>query len=390
MASRDGSEGGPGAAPGGARPRGRSREVALAAASVLLVLLLAEAGARLWVLRTWSVGLVQALTQESRERGRFVFHPAYGYVLVPSWEGNRRTHNRHGYRGPAFDLRKAPGTLRVVVLGGSTVYGPAVRDEETSAQRLEARLGEALAPRPVEVINAGVPGWTSRETRMQLEDRVLALGPDAVVVLDGRNEIFPQVWNGYRDDYEHFRAVGPERRRLQAGWKRLFRVSHLALLVAGREPGHLGFSTLLENPVYATIRWEGRPDAEAIRRHAGEARRLAGYRRNLEAEVALAREHGVIAVLVTMPFRADLFRSAVLPHDPDPEPTYGPLVDANNEAVRAVAAQHGALLVDAAPHLSTPEFLADDCHFHPAGEDALAARVTAALAEPLARRAASR
>lgn len=362
-------------------------ELLLACASLLLFLLVAEAAARVWVVRSWPADKVAVFTEGGAVRGRFAFDPELGYTLAAHHRSWSRVHNRHGYRGPDFELRKPPATLRVVMLGGSTVYAPAVAEEETSAQRLEARLAPVLAPRRVEVVNAGVPGWTSRETRMQLAGRVLALEPDAVVILDGRNEVFPQLWRGYRDDYTHFRAVGSERADLQAAWRRLFRASHLALFLVAREPGHFGFSTALENPVYATVRWEGQPSDEEIRRHAGEPHRLEGYRRNVEAEVELALRHDVVPVLVTMPLLPERWQSGVLPPGPERVAHYAAVVDRNNAIVREVAARRGALLVDVAPRLATPEFLADDCHFTPTGEDALARALAKALAGPLMQRA---
>lgn len=275
-------------------------------------------------------------------------------------------------------------------MGASTVYGARVDDPDTAARLLEGRLAERLAPRPVEVVNAGVPGWTSGETLLHLEHRVLALEPDAVVVMDGRNEVFPQLFRHYRDDYTHFRAVEVDIRRTHAAHKAVFRVSHLALLLATAGPGHFGFHIERENPVYATIRWENQPTAEEAVRHASEPERTRGYRRHLEREVALARTHGVLPVLVTIPFRAEAFRSGVLPREETLLEAIGALVARNNEIVRETARATGALLVDAAPQLATKTYLADDCHFNPAGERAFAGVLADALAAPLAARLAGR
>jgi hypothetical protein len=60
--------------------------------------------------------------------------------------------NRHGYRGPVVG-RKQPGDIRVVMLGGSTVFGFNIEVEDT----LPAQLERAVAPvEPrVPIVNLG-------------------------------------------------------------------------------------------------------------------------------------------------------------------------------------------------------------------------------------------
>jgi lysophospholipase L1-like esterase len=73
-----------------------------------------------------------------------------------------------GFRGPE------PVAPRIACLGDSTTFGWGVREEEA----WPALLGEQLG---VEVLNAGVPGYSSYQGLATL-DRVLALKPDVVVL----------------------------------------------------------------------------------------------------------------------------------------------------------------------------------------------------------------
>lgn len=73
-----------------------------------------------------------------------------------------------GFRGPE------PVAPRVACLGDSTTFGWGVSD----AQAWPSVLGEELG---VEVLNAGVPGYSSYQGLATL-DRVLALKPDVVVL----------------------------------------------------------------------------------------------------------------------------------------------------------------------------------------------------------------
>ena len=68
-----------------------------------------------------------------------------------------------------------------------------------------------------------------------LDTTILGLSPDYAVVMDGRNEIYPQTYNHYVETYDHYRITDNEELRLQhADLKRLFRISHTALILAVR------------------------------------------------------------------------------------------------------------------------------------------------------------
>ena len=89
------------------------------------------------------------------------------FVPAPSYtNAYGRQHNAHGYRGELVPVKKVPGSLRVVCLGGSTTYGWAVRDPDATYPAQLQRLLAADLPagfRRVEVINAGLAWGTSAE-----------------------------------------------------------------------------------------------------------------------------------------------------------------------------------------------------------------------------------
>jgi lysophospholipase L1-like esterase len=91
--------------------------------------------------------------------------------------------NASGFRGPDFELAKRPGTIRVLALGDSSTFGWGVEHFETYPQRLAAALAERLGrPRDeIEVLNLGVPGYSSFQGRVLLERVALALEPDVIV-----------------------------------------------------------------------------------------------------------------------------------------------------------------------------------------------------------------
>ena len=93
--------------------------------------------------------------------------------------------NRHGYRGPVVG-RKQPGDTRVVMLGGSTVFGFNAEVEDA----LPAQLDRALAsvkPR-VQVVNLGFHGEGSVAFVPTLRSYEY-LDYDIVVLYEGYNDI---------------------------------------------------------------------------------------------------------------------------------------------------------------------------------------------------------
>jgi lysophospholipase L1-like esterase len=97
--------------------------------------------------------------------------------------------NSLGLRGPEVVAVRAADSLRIAVLGASTVMGVTEPDNEhTFAHLLEARLRDRLKGTAVEVINAGISGYTLADEQAMLERRLVPLHPDLVVLYPGFND----------------------------------------------------------------------------------------------------------------------------------------------------------------------------------------------------------
>jgi lysophospholipase L1-like esterase len=90
--------------------------------------------------------------------------------------------NALGLRDERALVPKAPGTLRVLVLGDSMTMGVGVEREEAFPAQLEPLLAKRLAPRAVEVVNGGVTCWGQCEETAFLRTRARALEPDLVLL----------------------------------------------------------------------------------------------------------------------------------------------------------------------------------------------------------------
>jgi GDSL-like Lipase/Acylhydrolase family len=99
--------------------------------------------------------------------------------------------NNLGLRGPDVTEEKPAGTRRVLLLGDSFTFGVGVREEDTFARRLEVDLNRAApSGERVEVINAGVQGYNTRDEVFYLEREWLKLEPDLVIIVFYLNDAY--------------------------------------------------------------------------------------------------------------------------------------------------------------------------------------------------------
>ena len=135
-------------------------------------------------------------------------HPYTLYELNPGYVSadGLTHHNQHGFRGAAFDLHKPSDTFRIVTLGESTTYCSGIADDtKTFPVRLEAYLRDSGGrQRNVQVINAGVPGYTSIEVLMRYIFKVQLLDADLIVYYFTHNDVHPRRFPTMGRDYAEY------------------------------------------------------------------------------------------------------------------------------------------------------------------------------------------
>lgn len=109
------------------------------------------------------------------------------------------SHNSSGYRSEEFARDKPLDKIRIVALGGSTTYGVGVNNNETWPNHLAEELGAKY-----EVINMGVPGYSSAENIIQTELYLSELQPDVAIYLIGLNDLRNINIEGLKPDYSDF------------------------------------------------------------------------------------------------------------------------------------------------------------------------------------------
>jgi len=160
-----------------------------------------------------------------------VTDPVLGWANQPGFASGALVIDSLGFRGPELSVEKPPGVIRVVCLGDSSTFGvrqdgPESISFDSYVEILRTRLA-ASGRRDVEVVNAGVLGYTSSNGLRQLATRIRELSPDVVVARFG--------FNDYARSYEpNLRVTEPDswlkRTLLYTFWDwKLLRLSLLAL-----------------------------------------------------------------------------------------------------------------------------------------------------------------
>jgi lysophospholipase L1-like esterase len=105
----------------------------------------------------------------------------YGWVRVDG----------QGFRGREVSPRAPAEVERIMVVGGSTTFdGEVTSDDRAWPARLEFRLHAEAAGSPVEVINAGVPGYRVLDNVIRLQSELSQFHPDVIVLYDAHNDLF--------------------------------------------------------------------------------------------------------------------------------------------------------------------------------------------------------
>lgn len=383
---------------------GRSRWLAMAAVTVVTFLTLAAAEilVRLFFpYNTPETVREYSLEYETAVYARSVLKPVNRVVEVDSekaWGGKSGDEpsevavfiSSNGYRGPAFDVRKPDDTLRIIVLGGSSVFDQGTPDRDpTVSGAWPHLLQRELAERGVEnaeVINAGIPGHTTSDSLGRFSAQLWLYDPDYVLVYHGWNDI--KYWKS--------RAITPERPMIahvvpydpdsnpftsyRGFWDRLFSNSQLYVKFRNKY-----FMSQLN------VGSEGLVSSSGERGHGYDIFGPEQFRLNLELIVAACRVIGATPVLVTQgtlvaAANSEADRKRInydyqaLRHDT--------LVDAFEESyaiVRGIGARTGATVIDVAPRLNGVSALfSDHVHLTPNGSAALAVMVADGLLPVLA------
>jgi lysophospholipase L1-like esterase len=259
------------------------------------------------------------LAEENRQGEQIQRHPTLLWALVPGATLGKVTVNDAGFIGHLPTLMPRAGTLRIVCLGDSNV----ALGGDPYPQVLQALL-DRERPGRFEVINAGVPSYTSLQGLRLLEGRVTDYAPHLVTVQFG--------WN------DHWLSDKPMSKRL-AEPSRAFAFRSALLSLRLYQLGLYFRSRMGGSVSDVTVEYQVPPDE---------------YREYLKRMVALGQERGFRVLFLTVPGNFKLhtpnpfLHVGFRPDHPSPKARPEALLEIHahlNDLVREVASE-GALLVD--------------------------------------------
>jgi lysophospholipase L1-like esterase len=329
--------------PIGARPmKDLIRNIVLGAASLALFWAAVEGGLRL-------AGFVPERTVNPNfdwgTRGEFWrFKP--GSRWKTDVGGHQVSINSYGLRGREVGPPE-PGTLRVLVLGDSVTFGHGVAEDDTFVRKLEIQR-EGREP-PIEVVNAGIPGWSTRQQRIFYERHSAGIAPDLVLV--------GFVLNDFTEIHRGLVRLDPGRE--VALFRTLGWLARRSAVVASAKRGYETLRSPEQREIHEIRELATRSESPEVQRAMDqtidELRSLAGLVR------ARGEEFGV----VVFPFRFQLLEEGL---------------EAPQRRLRGFAEAEGVAFLDTLPLLSgypAGEVLLDHDHFTSVGH----ALVAEALSE---------
>ena len=273
----------------------RRSDILTALTSIFFTLLLLEVGMQVWYHQFASVEQLQKYglyDQVPSRNWQMQRHHYLNYALNPDYRVDLIRHNALGYRGRDINIEKPDSVFRIVCLGGSTTYSVYIRDDQKAYPFLvEKNLKEKYGHRNLQIINAGVPGYNSWESLINLQFRVLDLQPDMIIIYHGTNDVHPRL---IPTQYYQGDNAG---RRKQWEYPEISIYDRSALLRFLRR--HMGITSQVGLETMITPTFEEGPVENFQTKEMLEQNPPIYFERNLRNMIAIAQANGIIPMLAT-------------------------------------------------------------------------------------------
>src|SRR5262249_6120367 len=122
--------------------------------------------------------------------------PDVGRVLQPNLHdrqasGSRFSSNAFGWRERPITLPRPRGTVRIVFLGDSFVFGPGIQAADRVGYFLESYLMDRAGHKParVEAVHIGMSSWNTQAESAYMRRNLSNLAPDLVVQIAVSNDL---------------------------------------------------------------------------------------------------------------------------------------------------------------------------------------------------------
>lgn len=304
----------------------KRKEIILLIVVSALMFLVVESGSRIYLCKFADIDTMKRflVPNQCGFKSMYTAHHYLSYVTTPYFIGlnGLNEHNSLGFRGREIEEKK---TFRIVTIGGSTTYSTAVEDWRFDfARQLEGKLKEKGYD--IEVINAGVGGYSSWETLMNLQFRVLELEPDMITIYENINDVYSRLVNP-----NYYKADNSGRRKfweyespllLKSTFLRLlFNVNPQSQGIYSDAPTHIR----LREDIYSS-KLKGKP-SEVLEQNSP-----IYFQNNLKSIIAIANAHNIVPVIATFAYEEDIGYGSI--------DFYRKAMDEHNEIIRNLENVH--------------------------------------------------
>jgi len=314
---------------------------------------------------TWANGKIQVERLQGEPptqiKAAIQAHPYLLYTNTPDYKkGKRVLHNSLGYRNPEFELKKGPGTIRILVLGGSTTYGYLnPKTETTWPAILEAKLQEN-SPQNIEVINGGLNYATSAEILAAYTFKHRYLEADWIIYHGGLNDAAVTISPNYDPEYAHFRDQGTQISS-RPSERKLLRSNTLKLVYA--------FWLNSVEPIY-----QSQPllfkdlDPDEVAQSVRDTAHYQGFQRNLDLLLQMAKLDSSRVLLAGSLYASTKKIKRTRPDLSSFLEDYLLAVETNKGIVQTLGKQYGIPYLDFDIKAFPDPFFYDYCHLKAKGE----------------------
>lgn len=315
--------------------------------------------------------------QPSRKVEIFKSHPYSLYCKKPN-AGGLYPSNRLGYAGVReYDIQRHDNSVRIMVVGGSTVENcaPELGPDSSWPAVLEDILNSQFVDTDIEVVNAGLAGYSSVESMVDFALKGVELQPDILLIYHNINDVLTiQMADGFKPDYSHVREA--------KSWT----------LPWGHSIPQLRISFVYEYLRYLVVAAFGWPNTiiDRISSPPWESTepfdedRVRVFRRNIANFANLARANGCVPVLLKWecPWETEGVYpwSHLMKGDPDAMgEKYFRYIRGNNSAIKSVADELDFCRYFEVGPFKRSLFMPDNLHFTGEGLRQMAVRVSEGL-----------
>lgn len=143
----------------------------------------------IFVFTEFSIRLITHLNKKTFFPNLTIDDPVLDWRLMPNYKDEKAGIyiNSLGFRGKEFKKEKEGGIFRIIALGDSCTFGVGSQNS-TYPQLLETKLNTRNIK--YQVINAGVPAYTSSQLYLYLQHDLINYKPDLILIYIGWNNIW--------------------------------------------------------------------------------------------------------------------------------------------------------------------------------------------------------